>query len=151
MRQEFSRRIEVGVPRERAWAAVIDVQEVARWISIVGGVEEVAPLERYRALLQDRLGPFKLRADLDIEVVEVEEGRRLRARASGEDRQVGSRIAVDATLTLDAAPAGTAIDVRGAYEVTGRVASLGAGSIRKKGETVLDDFFTHAEAALGRC
>lgn len=148
MRQEFARRIEVPAARERAWAAVIDVQGVAGWISIVGGVEEVAPLERYRALLQDRLGPFRLRADLDIEVLEVEEGRWLRARASGEDRQVGSRIAVDATLTLDDAATGTTIDVQGAYEVTGRVASLGAGSIRKKGETVLDDFFRHALATL---
>lgn len=148
MRQEFSRTIEVAAPRQRAWASVVDVDQVAGWITIVGGAEEIAPLKRYRALLEDRLGPFKLRADLDIEVVELEEGRHLRARASGEDRQVGSRIAVDASLRLADAGAGTAIEVTGAYEVTGRVAALGAGAIRKKGDAVLDDFFGNAKAAL---
>lgn len=149
MRQEFSRTLEVAAPREKAWETVVDVGRVAGWISIVGGVQELSPLDRYRAVLEDRLGPFKLRADLEIRVVELDEGRRVRATASGEDRQVGSRIAVDATLTLDERERGTAIGVSGAYEVTGRVAALGAGSIRKKAETVLEDFFSHAGAALG--
>jgi uncharacterized protein len=148
VRQEFSRKLEVAAPPEKAWEAVVDVGRVAGWISIVGGVEELSRLQRYSAVLEDRLGPFRLKADLDIRVVELDEGRRLRATASGEDRQVGSRIAVDATLALEERGGGTAIDVSGAYEVTGRVAALGAGSIRKKADTVLEDFFSHAEAEL---
>lgn len=148
MRQEFSRKLEVAAPRDKAWETVVDVGQVAGWISIVGSVEELSRLQRYSAVLEDRLGPFKLKADLDIRVVELDEGRRLRATASGEDRQVGSRIAVDATLALEDRGEATAIDVRGAYEVTGRVAALGAGSIRKKADTVLEEFFSHAQAAL---
>jgi carbon monoxide dehydrogenase subunit G len=148
VRQEFSRSIEVRAPRQQAWATVVDVRQVAGWISIVGGVEELAPLDRYRAVLEDRIGPFRLRADLEIEVLEVDEGNSLKARASGEDRQVGSRIAVEADLRLLDNATGTQIAVSGAYEVTGRVASLGAGSIRKKGDTVLDEFLAHAQEAL---
>jgi carbon monoxide dehydrogenase subunit G len=148
VRQEFFRTLSVPSPAERAWETVLDVSRVAGWISIVGSVQERTPLEHYTAVLVDRLGPFKLRADLEIRVLEVEGGRRLRARASGEDRQVGSRIVVDATLRLEEVPEGTSMEVAGAYEVTGRVASLGAGSIRKKAEGVLDDFFRNAEAAL---
>lgn len=36
----------------------------------------------------------------------------------------------------------------GTYEVTGRVATLGAGAIRKKGDRVLEGFFENAEREL---
>jgi carbon monoxide dehydrogenase subunit G len=60
---------------------------------------------------------------------------------SGEDRQVASRIS--ATLDLAVQPQGDATDVvvSGRYEITGRIATLGSGAIRKKGDKVLEDFF----------
>ena len=148
MRQDFQRRLEVPAANQRVWETLVDVRQVASWLSIVGEVQELERLRRYRAVLEDRLGPFKLRADLDIELHDVEEGHGLAARATGEDRQVGSRISVEASLRLEAADSGTALLLAGSYEVTGRVASLGAGSIRKKGETLLDDFFLNARASF---
>jgi carbon monoxide dehydrogenase subunit G len=94
------------------------------------------------------MGPFKLRADLDIEVGERVAGERIRARGDGEDRQIGSRLIIDVTLALSEDGDGTAVDVRGSYEVTGRPASLGASSIRKKASKVLAEFFGSAERAL---
>lgn len=149
MRETFTRGLEVPRAADEVWHTLLDVPRVASWITIVGAVEEVTPLERYRAVLEDRLGPFRLRADLDIRVTGLEPGRRVTARASGEDRQVASRIAIEATLTTQARPAGTAVALEGYFEVTGRVAALGAASIRKKAERVLEDFFGRAAASLG--
>ena len=148
MRESFERKLVVAAPPPRAWAALIDFRQVASWISIVGDAQEVVALERYRAVLEDRLGPFKLRADLEVKLSDLKPGISLAARAEGEDRQVASRIAVEAVLGITPAGEGTEISVSGHYEVLGRVASLGAGSIRKKAERVLDEFFGQAAESL---
>lgn len=134
--------------RDAVWRTVSDITTVLSWISIVGAAEEVEPDRRYRAVLQDRLGPFRLRADLDITIDERVEGSRIRARADGQDRQIGSRLIIDVTLALADGDGAVAVDVGGSYEVTGRPATLGAGSIRRKAATILSEFFTNAERSL---
>jgi carbon monoxide dehydrogenase subunit G len=147
MRQEFREIVTVqGTPQE-VWERVGDIPLVLSWISIVGEVREVEPEQRYAAVLTDRIGPFKLRADVDVAVLEREPQRSIRARGEGEDRQIGSRLVIDVVLELVPRDDGTAIDVSGSYEVTGRPASLGASSIRKKAAKVLDEFFASTRAA----
>ena len=148
MRQEFQETVRLAGGRQPVWATVSDIPTVLSWISIVGDAETVEPDARYRALLEDRMGPFKLRADLDIEIGERVEGELIRAHGDGEDRQIGSRLIIDVTLALSDDGDGTAVDVRGSYEVTGRPAALGASSIRKKAAKVLAEFFASAERAL---
>ncbi|HWK27273.1 MAG TPA: SRPBCC domain-containing protein [Solirubrobacter sp.] len=148
MRQEFQETVRLAASRPAVWTTVSDIPTVLSWISIVGAAETVEPGERYTALLEDRMGPFKLRADLDIGVGERVEAALLRAHADGEDRQIGSRLTIEVTLALSDDGEGTAVDVHGAYEVTGRPASLGASSIRKKASKVLSEFFASAERAL---
>jgi carbon monoxide dehydrogenase subunit G len=146
----FTRELSVSSGAKTCWELLTDVPRLVGWVSIVDDAQEISPLEKYSAVLMDRLGPFKLRADLDIVVSEVEVGHRIRVRASGEDRQVSSRIGVDATLTLtDLDSGGTRVAVDGSYEVIGRVATLGAGMIRQKAAKILDEFFGHASAELG--
>lgn len=148
MLQDFAKTFRLDASPDAVWAAVLDVHRVASWLSIVREVRDVEPPRRYAALLEDRLGPFAMRADLDL-TVETREPRGLHVSAAGEDRQVASRIA--ATINLDVAPdgPGTLLTVTGRYEVTGRVATLGAGAIRKKGDRILEEFFDNASKELG--
>ncbi len=130
------------------WGAVNDVLRVASWLPIVREVRDVDPPRRYAALLEDHLGPFAMRADLDL-TVEREGARRMSVRASGEDRQVASRIMATIELVVEPDDTGTSLGVTGRYEVTGRVATLGAGAIRKKGDRILQEFFDNASKELG--
>jgi carbon monoxide dehydrogenase subunit G len=82
-------------------------------------------------------------------VSEVVEGQRIRVHAEGEDRQVSSRIVVDAVLTLSESGSATVVAAQGTYEVSGRVATMGAGMIRQKATKILDEFFGRAAAELG--
>lgn len=149
-RTTFSRELEVPAPAADCWRTLTDVPRLVDWVSIVEGAKELEPLSRYTAVLMDRVGPFRLRADLDVTVSEVRPPSRIRVSAAGEDRQVASRLSVDALLTLaDRGAAGTLLAVTGVYEVTGRVAALGSGTINKKAERVLDDFFATAARELG--
>lgn len=146
----FTRELSVSSDAKTCWEVLTDVPRLVDWVSIVDDAREISPLEKYTAVLMDRLGPFKLRADLDIVVGEVEVGNSIRVRASGEDRQVSSRIGIDAVLTLaDLDSGGARVAVEGSYEVIGRVATLGAGMIRQKAAKILDEFFGHAAAELG--
>jgi carbon monoxide dehydrogenase subunit G len=143
---DFARTMVVPADRDAVWSVLTDVATVAGWISIVSGVEEIAPLAEYSAILSDRMGPFKLQAGLSVRVVELQPPVRVGFHAEGEDHQVGSRIRVEAGVALEASDLSTMVEVNGTYEVTGRVATLGASMIRTKGDKILDEFF----AALGQ-
>lgn len=148
--ERFSRELTVAADAERAWKVLTDVQTLAGWVGIVHDVREIGRLEKYAAVLQDKVGPLKLRADLDITATVVEDGRHIEIQASGRDRAVDSRIAVSAALRLDdAANGGTTVAVAGDYQVTGRVAGMGGGVIRKKADRIISDFFTKAGEELG--
>jgi carbon monoxide dehydrogenase subunit G len=146
--QDFARTIRLDAGPDAVWDAVNDVRRVASWVSIVRDVRDVDPPRRYTALLEDRLGPFAMRADLDL-TVERNDGRRMRVTASGEDRQVASRISASIELAVEVDGAGTSLGVTGRYEVTGKVATLGAGAIRRKGDRILQEFFDSASEELG--
>ena len=149
---KFDRELVVSSGRDKCWDVLTDVPRLVTWVSIVTDAQEQEPLERYTAVLTDRMGPFKLRADLEITVSDVVPGERIRVQAKGEDRQVASRIGVDAVMVLaDVAGdgAGSRISVDGSYEVIGKVATMGAGMIRTKAAKILDEFFAHAATELG--
>ncbi len=149
MFQDVSRTVRVAARPDAAWATLLDVQRVASWLPVVRDLKELEPLRRYSTVLEDRVGPFAMRADLAIDVSADEAARTLHVSGSGEDRQVASRIS--ATLDLAIVPQGEGSDivVSGRYEITGRIATLGAGAIRKKGDKVLEDFFANVTRELG--
>lgn len=146
---EFKRAIEVTSPPDECWRVLTDVQTVAGWVAVVGDVKEIDHLRSYQAVLQDQFGPFKLRADLAVSVTDVDENRSIRFTAKGTDRQVGTTITVDAHLAI--APGGdrTTIEAEGRWTVLGSVATMGSGTIRKKADTIVDEFFAAASRALG--
>lgn len=149
-RTNFTRKLTVEASPDHCWEVLTDVPRLVGWIDIVDDAVEHQQLEKYSAVLMDRLGPFRMRADLDIQVSEVSEPGHIRLHAAGEDRAVASRLGVDVSLSLKAAGGGTDITVEGWYEVIGKVATLGAGTITKKATKILDDFFDHAEKELSR-
>lgn len=148
--QEFTRQLTVMASPERSWTVLTDVNRLANWVGIVHDVVELSRLESYTAILLDRVGPFKLRADLEITAHVLRDGYEIELDASGHDRAVDSRIAVRALLRLDNAEhGGTTILTQGKYQVTGRVASMGSGVIQKKAERILEDFYSNAGRELG--
>lgn len=148
--ESFERELLVTADAARCWKVLTDVALLTSWVPIVHDTEEIAHLERYKAVLQDKVGPFSLRAGLVIDVEVPEPERIVKVHAEGEDRQVGSRIAVDATLSLEpGSEGGTRVAVQGRYQVTGRAASMGSGVIRKKADKILEGFFASAAEDLG--
>ena len=145
----FRRRFDTPRSPQECWEVLTDVDRVASWVPIVHDVVTVAPLRRYTAVLEDRVGPFRLRADLELQVTRLEPGQSIAFRAEGQDRQVGSRLVVEALMTLTGgATDATAVDLAGSYSVEGRVATLGASVIRHKAEAIIAQFSGRAEEEL---
>lgn len=142
--EEFRRDLRLDLPRREVWRVLMDVERVAGWVGLVGEVRELSPLSRYRAELADRVGPFRLRADLEIRVREMEEGSKVVIEAEGEDRHIRSRIKVDVTLHILDEGEASVLRMEGRYEVTGRVATLGSSMIRHKAQKILDEFCARA-------
>lgn len=134
---------------DQAWSTILDFPRVASWLSVVRDLKEIEPLRRYATVLEDRVGPFAMRADLAIEVAADTAAKRLRVSGSGEDRQVASRISASLDIAVVPRDGASEIVVTGKYEITGRIATLGAGAIRKKGDKVLEDFFGNLTKELG--
>jgi uncharacterized protein len=148
-REDFARHLPVAATPEQAWYVVTDIARLVRWISVLEEADAIEEMDRYRAVLADRLGMFSMRADLDIRVHEHERPKSLRASAEGEDRQVGSRITVDLTMALDELDGKTQLRIEGSYEVTGRVATMGSSTIRRKADKIVAEFFDNLEEELG--
>ena len=145
----------VEAARGDVWPRLLDVHAVASWLPIMHSVTEVSSGpsgidgSSFQAAFEDKVGPFSLRADLHIEVSGVLKPEEVSIRARGEDRQIRSRIMIDAAARLsDAAPGQTRVQLVGSYEITGRVATLGAGIIRSKAGKLIDTFCTNAATAL---
>ena len=155
MREAVDREFVVEAPRDEVWPRLLDVQAVASWLPIMHSVTEMSSGgsgidgSSFRAAFEDKVGPFSLRADLHIEVAGVRESEEVAIRARGEDRQIRSRIMIDAAARLsDAGPGQTRVRLNGSYEITGRVATLGAGLIRSKASKLIDTFCTNAATGL---
>ena len=155
MKEAVDREFVVEAACDVVWPRLLDVQAVASWLPIMHSVTEVSPGpsgidgSSFKAAFEDKVGPFSLRADLHIEVSGVHDGEEVSIRARGEDRQIRSRIMIDAAARLsDAGPGQTRVQLVGSYEITGRVATLGAGIIRSKASKLIDTFCTNAASAL---
>lgn len=145
----FTRRLIAQAPLDETWHVLTDVKRIASWVPIVEAFAEKERLARYSAVLKDQVGPFRLRADLEVLVTELREFAHAKLTASGEDRQVGSRIGVEIEVNLGELAAGaTEVTFTGSYEVTGRIATLGVGTIRRKADKIIESFFASAGAAL---
>lgn len=146
---ELERDIRLPVAPADAWKALWDVAALAGCIPGCGEVEEIEPRRRYRAVVRDRVGPFKVTIPLDVVIDAIDEGARLSVTASGRDSMLGSPVKVRMTVALDPADGGTRLALRGAGEVGGKLAALGQAVTQRKTRETLDRFAVNLERLLG--
>lgn len=144
----FAETIETQRPPAVCWDTMTGVERFAGWVDLVESITEVEPLRRYVAVLHDRIGMFRVRADLDVTVTELVEGSSIRFLAEGEDRQAGSHLKIQAGMALEPSEAGTTLDLSGTYEVQGRLATMGDAMIRRKAEAAVQQFFGRVREEL---
>ena len=137
---QFEKEVEIQAPREKVWNFIWDVD---RFISCVPGCQEAKTVEagkRYSAIMVERVGPFKVEFPTTIEVLERAELSHIKARASGADNKIGSRMKLELDVRLREQGEQTVLAFVAVVDILGKLAALGHGIIKRKADQVLNEF-----------
>ena len=149
MRLTIDKTASLAVGADAAWEFLRDPVRVAACLPNVRSFSAVPDADnRYATTLVERIGPFSVSVGLRIDVTEDADAREMRADVSGEDR--GGQARVRGTVRAAVVPEGdrSRLDVDSDVEVLGRLASLGAVPIRRRGDQVFDEFVRTLAAKL---
>ena len=131
------------------WEFFWDLSRVGKCLP---GCEEITRLSdtSYRLRMTQRVGPFKVAMDVNMNVDEVEEGRRIVASGEGKDR-MGNRLQIKRLAAeLSEAPAGgTQVAYMIEFNLYGKLASMGNAAIKRKVEETRAEFTANIAQALG--
>ncbi len=145
---KFVQECVIPVERERLWDFLMDVPTVARCVPGVDTIEAVDG-SAYRGGLRVQVGPVRLALEGVITLEEQDrQAWRARMRAEANDRRLGGGIRASLSLTLAPAEIGTRLQVDTDLAVLGKIGEFGQPLIRKKADTLLEEFARNLRAAL---
>lgn len=145
----FEQQVTVQAPRQAVWEVFWDVPRMAACVPGCSGAEVVEPGQRYRAVVKEKVGPFRVTIPLAIEVLEAQAPERLTARASGRDGMVQSHVKVELAVRLrEAGPQTTTLQLDADVAVLGKLGTLGHSIIMRKGKAIVEQFATALQDAV---
>jgi carbon monoxide dehydrogenase subunit G len=142
------REIRIGAAREAVWEFLWDVPRLAACVPGASDVQAVEEGKRYTGVVAEKVGPFKVRFPLEIEVLEARPLERLRARAGGRDASVDGLAKVDLDVSLTPVEGGTSMRLAADISVLGKLGTLGHSVIVRKGADIVDRFAAAVRAQL---
>lgn len=108
---------------------------------------EEAGEDRYRAVVAFALAGVKARFDLQVEVTErLADG--VRATTRGEEGGNASTLQAVSEVRLSPSTSGTHVDYRSEVAVTGRLGRFALGMMKKKAQSLGDEFAANLQQAL---
>jgi carbon monoxide dehydrogenase subunit G len=145
---DIAKSVTLSAPADAVWAFVRQPAQVAGCLLNLQDFVPAGEPNRYTTTLVERLGPFQVRIALKIDVTEDTDARRMVAAVSGDDRGGQARVRGEVRATVLAVGDGSRLDVESAVEVLGRMASLGAVPMRRRGDQIFDAFVKTIGARL---
>jgi carbon monoxide dehydrogenase subunit G len=144
----FTQERVIPVERERLWDFLMDVPKVGRCVPGVDAVEAVDD-SAYRGRLRVQIGPIRLSLEGTITVEEKDRSVwRARMRAEANDRRMGGGIRARLSLALAPAEEGTRLQIETDLAVLGKIGEFGQPVIKKKADTLLEEFVRNIGSAL---
>jgi carbon monoxide dehydrogenase subunit G len=138
MRLEHS--FEVGVPIERAWDVLLDIEQIAPCMP--GAALSEFDGESFTGMVKVKLGPVSLSYKGKGRFVERDEAaRKVVIKASGQDSRGAGAAAATVTAQLHVAgDASTRVDVVTDLDISGKAAQFGRGMIGDVSSKLLGQF-----------
>jgi carbon monoxide dehydrogenase subunit G len=136
---ELINEFSVGVPVDRAWAVLTDVETIAPCLP-GAQLQEIAG-EEYRGVVKVKVGPITANYKGVATFVERDEGaRRVVLKADG--RETRGQGNASALITAELVPAGTSTLVKVTTDLTvsGKVAQFGRGVMADVSSKLMDQF-----------
>jgi carbon monoxide dehydrogenase subunit G len=144
---DIANRFALALPIDEAWPLLRDLSRVA---PLMPGVQvQEADAGGLDAQMRVKVGPVTASYKLRVTTESLDDTAHTAVlRASG--REVRGQGTVDATVTAALAPdgGGTAVELRTALDVTGRVAQFGGGMMKEVADRLLQQFADRLAADL---
>jgi uncharacterized protein len=143
---KFQGTVDIGAPRDRVWAFLMDPNQVG---ACGPGVESIEVLDEthFKARAKVGIGFISARFNVDMEIAEREEPDRAVIKARGQ--APGSVVDATATMELrDGAAGATTMDWSADVNIGGTIASVGARLIEGTANKMIGQTFDCIRAKL---
>ena len=140
---EFTHSYDIAMAREALWDILMDVHQVA---ACIDGLQDLTVLDddHFEGRLAVKMGPMRLSFAGAIEVTTRDQANWTAALlASAKDRKAGGGFNTELRMQIDAADSQrSTLNIELSTSLTGRIGQLGRPMIKKRVQTMLNDFAT---------
>jgi carbon monoxide dehydrogenase subunit G len=146
--EQLHNEFTVGVPADRAWEVLTDVETIAPCLP--GAKLEEIEGDEYRGLVKVKVGPITAQYKGKATFVERDEAnRRAVIKAEGRDtRGQGNASALITAELIPLSPSSTKVSVRTDLTVTGKVAQFGRGGMAEIAAKLMGQFADNLSATV---
>jgi carbon monoxide dehydrogenase subunit G len=144
---KFQGNLSIARPVEKVWEFLWDIEKLTSCIPGCEGVKTIKDREKYELTVKDSVGPITVHLELLAEVKKLEPLKRIEIALEGKDFKAGG-VRQTMTLVLTAKGSDSEIDFETDVNVFGRLGTLGYPFVKKKAETVINEFSENVKSAI---
>jgi carbon monoxide dehydrogenase subunit G len=144
---KFQGNLSIARPVEKVWEFLWDIEKLTSCIPGCESVKTIKDRERYELTVKDSVGPITVHFELLAEVKKLEPLKRIEIALEGKDFKAGG-VRQTMTLVLTAKGSDSEIDFETDVNVFGRLGTLGYPFVKKKAETVINEFSENVKSAI---
>ncbi len=149
---KLAEQLRLDAARPDVWKILRDTP---RLTALLPGVESVDAMdgangEAYAAKVSDKVGPFKIAMNLEVNISEATEPSLLTASIKGIDSSGVNRVSGALQIALSDASPGTELHFEASIEILGKLATLGAIPIRRRTTQMFAEFARNIEGQFAR-
>ena len=144
---KFQGNLSIARPVEKVWEFLWDIEKLTTCIPGCESVKTIKDREKYELTVKDSVGPITVHFELLAEVKKLEPLKRIEIALEGKDFKAGG-VRQTMTLVLTAKGSDSEIDFETDVNVFGRLGTLGYPFVKKKAESVINEFSENVKSAI---
>jgi carbon monoxide dehydrogenase subunit G len=144
---KFQGNLSIARPVEKVWEFLWNIEKLTSCIPGCESVKTIKDREQYELTVKDSVGPITVHFELLAEVKKLEPLKRIEIALEGKDFKAGG-VRQTMTLVLTAKGSDSEIDFETDVNVFGRLGTLGYPFVKKKAETVINEFSENVKSAI---
>ena len=144
---KFQGKLSIARPVEKVWEFLWNIEKLTSCIPGCESVKTIKDREQYGLTVKDSVGPITVHFELLAEVKKLEPLKRIEIALEGKDFKAGG-VRQTMTLVLTAKGSESEIDFETDVNVFGRLGTLGYPFVKKKAETVINEFSENVKSAI---
>ena len=144
---KFQGNLSIARPVEKVWEFLWDIEKLTSCIPGCENVKTIKDREKYELTVKDSVGPITVHFELLAEVKKLEPLNRIEIALEGKDFKAGG-VRQTMTLVLTAKGSDSEIDFETDVNVFGRLGTLGYPFVKKKAESVINEFSENVKSAI---